>query len=295
MQKYLAMILTMILMLQTFFGLLGEKYDVYENLRYGEAARDLVTVYVPKTAYDREENGCILYLHGGSWTGGEKEDMAPQCRQLAMKGYVTATMSYSLCTAGTATDVTVYTMMDEITACIGAIREFSDEKDLNITKLATSGYSAGGHVSMLYSYSRPEDSPIPLAFTANRVGPADMTKAAWGEMSYPLVTMLTGTEITDEMKGNGEAERLAEEISPVYYVTKNTMPSLFAYGGNDPMVTRGNRIAMEKKFKETFGANGSGYDYIFYPMSGHGLLMDPLSEDAYYKTLYQYCKTFFGY
>ena len=30
-------------------------------------------------------------------------------------------------------------------------------------------------------------------------------------------------------------------------------------------------------------------------MSGHGLLMDPLSEDAYYKTLYKYCKTYFGY
>ena len=57
MQKMLAMILSMILMLTSFFGLIGEKYDVYENLRYGEAERDLVTVYVPKSAYTREENG----------------------------------------------------------------------------------------------------------------------------------------------------------------------------------------------------------------------------------------------
>ena len=77
--------------------------------------------------------------------------MAAHCKELASKGYISATMSYSLCTAGAATDVTVYTMMDEITACIGAIRTFSDEKDLNITQLATSGYSAGGHISMLYS------------------------------------------------------------------------------------------------------------------------------------------------
>ena len=293
MQKVLAMLLTIMLMFNTLFGLFGQKYDVYENIRYGEAERDLVTVYVPKNAADRDYNACILYIHGGSWTGGEKEDMSPHCKKLAMKGYITATMSYSLC--GNGADVTVYTMLDEVTRCIGAIKDFSDEKGLNITKLATSGYSAGGHISMLYSYSRPEESPIELAFTANRVGPSDMTATAWDNASYSLTAMLTGTAITDEMKENGEAERLSREISPVFYVDENTMPSIFAYAGNDPIVTKGNREAMEKVFAETFGENGNGYDYIFYPLSGHGLLLDPLSENQYDKALYRYCETYFGY
>ena len=63
MQKMLAMLLTLMLMLQTMFGLFGQKYDVYENIRYGEAERALVTVYVPKS------------------------------KKLAMTGYITATMS----------------------------------------------------------------------------------------------------------------------------------------------------------------------------------------------------------
>ena len=33
MQKMLSIILTAVLMLTTLFGLLGEKYDVYENIR----------------------------------------------------------------------------------------------------------------------------------------------------------------------------------------------------------------------------------------------------------------------
>lgn len=295
MQKVLGLLLTIILMLQTMFGLIGQKFDVYENIRYGEAERDLVTVYVPKSAYDREYNGCVLYIHGGSWTGGAKEDMAAHCKKIAMKGYVAATMSYSLCVNGTATDVTVYTMLDEVGACIQAIKDFGEEKGLNITKLATAGYSAGGHISMLYSYTRPETSPIALAFTANRVGPADLTTAAWGDVSYSLTTMLTGVTVTDEMKANGEADRLSKEISPVYYVNENTMPSLFAYAGNDPIVTPGNRQAMEKAFRDTFGENGSGYDYVFYPLSGHGLLLDPLSEKTYDNTLFRYCETYFGY
>ena len=295
MQTMLAVILTIGLMFTNLFGLIGEKFDVYENIRYGDAERDLVTIYVPQNAKGRESNGCILYIHGGSWQGGEKEDMAPHCKKLAMKGYITATMSYSLCSDETFGDVTVYTMLDEIDACIDAIAAFSDENNLNITKLATSGYSAGGHISMLYSYSRPQDSSIELAFTANRVGPSDMTTAAWGNGAYSLTSMLTGVTITDEMKENGEADRLCSDISPVSYVNENTMPSVFAYAGNDPLVTKGNRKAMEQVFKDTFGESGNHYDYVFYPLSGHGLLLDPVSESQFYQILYRYCETYFGY
>ncbi len=295
MQKILAFILTVGLIFQSMFGFIGYDYDVYQNLRYGDAERDLVTVYVPKTAYRRQENGCILYIHGGSWTGGEKEDMEPVCKKLAMKGYIAATMSYSLCSEEAFGDVTVYTMLDEISACIAALKRFSDEKGLNITMMAPSGYSAGGHISMLYSYTRASDAVIPIVFTANRVGPADMTTAAWGAGAYGLSSMLTGVRFTDEMIENGEADRLCREISPVYFVNENTVPSLFAYAGNDPIVTKGNRTAMEKVFRDTFGENGNHYKYIFYPLSGHGLLLDPVCEELYYKALYDYCKTYFGY
>ena len=293
MQKILALILSIGLMFNTMFGLLSQKYDVYENVRYGEAERDLVTVYVPKNAEKREYNGCILYIHGGSWTGGEKEDMAPLCKKLAGKGYITATMSYSLCAEGSG--VTVYTMLDEIGMCIAALKEFSDEKGLNITKVAPSGYSAGGHISMLYCYTRADAAALEVAFTANRVGPADMTTAAWGESAYRLTSQLTGIEITKEMRENGEADRLCREISPVFYVNENSVPSLFAYAGNDLLVPRGNREAMEKTFSEVFGENGNGYRYVFYPLSGHGLLLDPVSEECYYDALYGFCETCFGY
>ncbi|MBQ7598055.1 MAG: alpha/beta hydrolase [Clostridia bacterium] len=295
MQRILSMILTAVLMVTTMFGLLGEQYDVYEDIRYGEAERNLVSVYVPKNAYDRKTNGCVLILHGGSWNGGRKEDMAPFCKKIAMQGYIAATMSYSLCDKVKITDVTVYTMLDEITACIRALKQFSDQKKLHIQSLALSGYSAGGHLSMLYSYAQPQNAVIPLVFTANRVGPADLTTAAWGKGAYAMCSKLLGRELTEQMQKSGEADRLCKKISPVYYVTPASVPSIFAYAGNDPIVTKGNRTAMVNKFKEVFGENGNGYNYIFYPLSGHGLLLDPVSEYQYDQALFRYCKTYFGY
>ena len=289
MQTMLAYYLTFILAFTSVFGLAGEKYDVYENIRYGEAERDLVTIYVPESAYDNDYNGCILYIHGGSWQGGEKEDMAPHCKKLAMKGYITATMSYSLYSEEVFGEVTAFTMIDEIDKCIDAIKKFSDEKDLNITKMATSGYSAGGHLSMLYSYSRPQDSSIELAFTANRVGPSDMSADVWG--SYSLASMLAGVKITDEMIENREAERIADSVSPVAFINDDTIPSIYAYAGNDILVNANNRKAMNA----AFDACSAEHKFIFFPFSGHGLILDPVSEIIYYQALYSYCRDYFGY
>ena len=93
-----------------------------------------------------------------------------------------------------------------------------------------------------------------------------MTTAAWGSSAYRMCEKLLGRELTKEMQAS-----------------------------NDLIVTKGNRTAMIDKFRETFGENGSGYDYIFYPLSGHGLLLDPVSEYKYDQTLFRYCETYFGY
>lgn len=48
-------------------------------------------------------------------------------------------------------------MVDEIGMAVQRIKKFSDNLGLNITKLATSGYSAGAHLSALYAYSRADE------------------------------------------------------------------------------------------------------------------------------------------
>ena len=116
-----------------------------------------------------------------------------------------------------------------------------------------------------------------------------MGKDVWG--SYSLASMLAGVEITPEMEKNGEAEKIADSVSPVAFVNKDTIPSIFAYAGNDILVQKGNRESM----LEVFAESGSEYKYVFFPFSGHGLLLDPVSEMVYYDNLYAYCEQYFGY
>ena len=266
------------------------KYEVFSNIAYSTASeRNVMDIYVPAEAYEKEENGCILFIHGGSWSSGSKDEMLGECVALANEGYIAATMSYTLITDDNTDTYSVMTVLDEISLAIEAIKRFSEEKGLNITKMATSGYSAGAHLSMLYSYSRADESAIPLAFAANKVGPSDFTTEAWGEAGPRIAKMLAGTEISNQYMQEGKEKELIELVSPVYYINENSIPSLLAYGGKDQTVPIGNAESVKKAFEES----GAVYDYILFPFSDHILIFTPLSSLRYNIKLTEYCDKYF--
>lgn len=270
---------------------MGEEanYEAFFNIAYGVGERNVMDIYVPDEAYEKEANGCILFIHGGSWSSGSKEEMLGECVALANDGYITASMSYTLINEENRDTYSVLNVLDEITLAIEAIKSFSDENGLNITKLATSGYSAGAHLSMLYSYSRPEESAIELAFAANKVGPSDFTTEAWGEAGPRIAKMLAGTALTEQYMNEGKEKELIELVSPVYYVNENTIPSLLAYGGKDQTVPVGNADSVKKAFEES----GAVHDFILFPLSDHILIFTPVSSVYYNLTLKDYCNKYF--
>ncbi len=288
-KRIIAIILSSFSVISTFIGgLSSENFELFKDIRYGEAERNIMDIYVPDSAYKNEYNGVILYIHGGSWVGGNKEDMASKARRFVQKGYITASMNYTLYEDVLFGKVTALTMCDEIGKAIEKIKAFSDEKDLNITKLAVSGYSAGAHLSMLYGFSRADESAIELVFTANQVGPSDFHAEVWG--STGLASMLSGIEITTAMT-DSQKEEVINLVSPTAYVTKDTVPSILAYGGTDMIVPAGNA----QKIKTAFETAGAVHSYILYPFSNHGLGLDPLCEMEYINTVEQYCVDYFGY
>lgn len=272
----------------TFLGGTAE-FEAFFNISYGAGERNVMDIYVPDEAYENEENGCILFIHGGSWSSGSKEEMLGECVALANEGYITATMSYTLINDDNRDTYSVMTVLDEISSAIEKIKSFSDEKGLNITKLATSGYSAGAHLSMLYSYSRPQESAIELAFAANKVGPSDFTTEAWGEAGPRIAKMLAGTALTEQYMNEGKEKELIELVSPVYYVNESSVPSLLAYGGKDQTVPVGNADSVKKAFEES----GAAYDFILFPLSDHILIFAPFSSVQYNLELLEYCEKYF--
>lgn len=107
---------------------------VYKNLDYENANGNQYDLYVP-TGLDKSKNQyLIVFIHGGSFNSGSKEDGEAWCKYYASKGYVTASLDYTLQTQGK--DASIYLMNTEVENAIKAIKEKTDEMGYHISTMA---------------------------------------------------------------------------------------------------------------------------------------------------------------
>ena len=156
----------------------GKNYDpeignINNGENYNDNERNNYNLYIPYSAMLNKDNynGVILFVHGGSWIEGEKESFENFCKIYGEMGYITATMGYTVLN-GIYPNNNIFRIMDEISSCIDSIKEELIKREFNETNLglALGGYSAGGHLILLYTYLMVNSS-IPLKFAIDICGP----------------------------------------------------------------------------------------------------------------------------
>ena len=166
-------------MIENSFKKGGDNYNedignINNGLDYEKNDRNIYDLYIPKNAENRKNgiNGIVLWIHGGSWISGDLKQVDLLCKFTSQLGYISATVGYTLL-INNYKDFSIFKILDEITACIKAIKK--ELKDLgfdaNKLKLAIGGYSAGSHIALLYSYLIKDINIIPIQFVIDFVGP----------------------------------------------------------------------------------------------------------------------------
>lgn len=272
---------------------------IYKDLSYGDNATNKYDLYIPANATRKEDVGVVLFVHGGSWNSGDKSDLAYMSKKVTKAGYISASINYSLAD-GKSEDFSISKVMDEIQASVGAIKAELRNKGFNATKLAIGGYSAGGHLSSLYAYSRADVSPIPVVLEINQVGPSDFHLDTWWGSSVTdevlpdgaeFINGLAGSTITAEQIKNGEAEEVINSISPVHFVNRTSVPTVLGYGARDTFVQSGH----PEKLVAALEKAGVDHTFILYPNSGHELGGDKSKTDEFTNAMFAYIEKYFGY
>ena len=88
-------------------------------MAYGSREHNKYDLYLPIDATQQDSLALILYVHGGSWIGGDKNMHDLDCLTWLKRGYATATMNYSLLNED---GVSIPVMLREISSCIQHIR-----------------------------------------------------------------------------------------------------------------------------------------------------------------------------
>ena len=154
--------------------------EAHTDISFGEHPRQSMDIYYPRKAKNvKSPVGAFLFIHGGSWIAGSKEEYRMFAIPMAREGYVTATTAYRFIPRSPdAEGFTVADMMEDIGLAIAKLKETAAADGIEINKIALSGDSAGGHLALLYAYTHlngTDNAPaIPIAFVIGRVAPTDV-------------------------------------------------------------------------------------------------------------------------
>ena len=268
-----AVIMAIVSFISGFGPLLTTESEVLYDVEYGKYKRQLVDVVFP--AEYEQEQGIILYIHGGGWISGKKTSFTKRAITASKKyNCITASLNYRF-----ASDkVDCNDILDDIDKALSKIRTLAEMRGIKADKVMLVGYSAGAHLSLLYAYTRKETASVKPVAVVSYSGPADLTSDefisynAFGDEDFMLeiVSDLIGENVTSSNFSKKKSKIL--KISPVSYVSPFCVPTLVVQGRKDAIVP----VEDTRAFVEKLGQYGVVHEYFEFRNSGHKLNSDPL-------------------
>jgi len=241
--------------------------DIFKNQNYENENGNQYDLYIPSGLDKTQNQYLILYIHGGSFNSGSKEDGETWCRYYAAQGYITASVDYTLQKQGK--DASIYRMNEEIENAVRAIQQRAAELGYHIAGMAPFGVSAGGTLAMNLAYNG--NSAIPVKFVFQMAAPTYFEPSEWSLLmkvdklasATDFCKMMTGKELDDYTLD-------IQKISPAGIVNDDSVPSLIAYGRIDHCVP----VNQKYYLMGAYILHDVPYDYIEFPKSNHGMYND---------------------
>ena len=293
-QRIISFLMSLLMPLLTSWGIAVKHFDQIDNVKYDTGASQVMNIYLPK---ELSGNGsAVLFLHDGNFKDGSRGDMDNDCQIIANKGYVAATMDYTL--LGGASNLKE-TVMGEITNAINTLKKTAADHGVTLKKLALSGYGAGGYYALMYAYGYTAYSILPVQFVAVKGAPADLSYSLWKDVYSAadfaaLVGALAGLKLTAEAFENNTdtAKNASASVSPASILDKplgyGKTPTLAAYAANDAQVPYANLQSLEAALVR----NSVAHTLVNFPNSEHDFKRDVLQSAEYSDALSNFCSQY---
>jgi acetyl esterase/lipase len=183
---------------------------VEKDVVVGKAGGTDIRCDVYRPPAGTEKHMALLHLHGGGFARGSKDTLAPKLTPITARGYLSVALEYRLSGAAKWP-----AQLDDIKAAIRWVRANAGSLAIDATRIATVGYSAGGH----------------LALTA--AGVADTQLAACVAF-YPVVELSKDNVLALLPPGSDDAT--VRSASPLSYVKAGFPPTIIFHGLADVTV-----------------------------------------------------------
>ncbi|MCP2040241.1 acetyl esterase/lipase [Neisseria sp. HSC-16F19] len=219
----------------------------------------------------------VVWVHGGGWRQGQKEDVVRNPRllnALLSEGYAVAAVGYRV--AGQAT---FPAPIQDVNDAAQYVWQHGAQYHIDPERMAMAGRSAGAHLAGLAAISNHQ---APGEFITLADKPGFKIRAFVGFFGpYDLNTLRTDKGQSADAQSAESAmlgatpaaqPQLATRASPVHYVSADTPPVLLLHGTNDRQVPH----AQSEQLKKRLDAAGVPNELHITPDARHG---DPVFDD----------------
>lgn len=234
---------------------------IISDISYGPDKENTMDISLPEGRTGATP--VIILIHGGAWTGGDKSDFSFLRGYFYDRGFAAFSVNYRLAKIkGTG----MKDILDDMEHAVAYVKEKSGYWTFSRDTIFLTGHSAGGHIALLYSFSRaPEGS---IRGVVSYCGLADLTdpeldkflnrmhenQTQFAKKHFDRIGFVTGPD---------RNMRLA--YSP-QFITRD-IPVLLFCGKMDDIIPWSQSKNLHKKMKER------GFDSTLhvYPDMGHDI------------------------
>lgn len=229
-------------------------FALEKNLSYGNDPRQVLDVYTPRHVKPKES--LIVFVHGGSWANGSKDDYLFVGEAFTALGYVTVIPNYRLYP-----QVKFPAFVEDTALALASLKRVLPKgRCPDQQKIILVGHSAGGHIAAMLAtapeYLRQQNSNVQLQALIGLAAPYDLP------LDHPLV-IDKFTTVTNNRDAN-----------PVNLATSDMPPTLLFHGEQDTTAYPYHTLLFTQRLQEL----GVEVESHLYPETDHLELIGALSS-----------------
>jgi len=246
------------------------------NVKYGASALQNMDIYLP--ANRTSNTGLVIFAHGGSFIGGDKDDYTTLVKELVRNDFAVININYRLVDATGLYDspvrhmqsaVKIKDQVSDVSLAIDYAIAHAKEWQVSESKIALAGHSAGATLALLYSYDARNTNKVKVV--ANLAGALDLT---FPDVPDFLLQFLPDNILEGGYRYTGyevkqDNLRFYKEISPLYANIAQKVPTLTLFPENNSVgdlpnqgkatfeafTTKLNSLSVPNKFVQIAGAD----------------------------------------
>ena len=232
------------------------------DVPYGSNAAHRLDIYVPAGTGPWP---CAVYLHGGGWIVGRKENHTRFCRWLASEGFLAINANYRL-----APRHPFPAQMQDTAALLAWVRDHATDYGGTPDSVIILGDSAGAHLASWYAAALDTPELFELTGVCATMPKSSIRGLVHYYGVYNLVRFLQATHpihlVMPESLLAPNAQHHPQRAvlaSPIMHLTRDFIPSLLCAGEADGL------FRSSAEFAESLKTAGAEHEVLFFSRKDH--------------------------